>query len=124
MCWIRGRQPLYRMAPPCGVGVYFLGFGRRMTFILFVWVLGKVHLSSALDYPSNSMEQTSYSLEERCGIMNKKEILKKIVQELLDEDLLDVNNFTNVESCFQEVEKILEKNLEDYSLVLTSGILN
>lgn len=95
-----------------------------MTFILFVWVLGKVHLSSALDYPSNSMEQTSYSLEERCGIMNKKEILKKIVQELLDEDLLDVNNFTNVESCFQEVEKILEKNLEDYSLVLTSGILN
>ena len=56
--------------------------------------------------------------------MNKKEILKKIVQELLDEDLLDANNFTNVESCLQEAEKILEKNLEDYSLVLTNGILN
>lgn len=56
--------------------------------------------------------------------MSKKEILNKIVLELLGEDLLNVSDCKSEENLIQEVEKILEKNLEDYSLVLTNGILN
>lgn len=93
-------------------------------FYTVCWVLGKVHLSSALDYPSNSMEQTSYSSEERCGIMSKKEIINKIVIELLSEDLLNVNDSKSEEILIQEVTEIVEKKLQDYSLVLTSGIIN
>lgn len=56
--------------------------------------------------------------------MNKKEIINKIVIELLSEDLLNVNDSKSEEILIQEVTEIVEKKLQDYSLVLTSGIIN
>ena len=49
----------------------------------------------------------------------RNEIVMAIAQRLLDEELLDINNFSyDTDTMLQCVSKIILKHLEDYTLVI------
>ena len=55
--------------------------------------------------------------------MTKSEICKRISEELLEEELLNVADASSVESLVQDVTNIISKHLEDYILVYKTGVV-
>jgi len=53
--------------------------------------------------------------------MKKVELIKKISRELLENDMLDINNYSgNTDKLLKDVEKIITDNLADYVMVTGS----
>ena len=53
--------------------------------------------------------------------MNRNDIARVIAEELLDNDILDIHNFSNdVEGILRCTQEIILKHLQDYLIILGS----
>lgn len=59
---------------------------------------------------------------ERTGVsMNRNDIARTIAEELLDNDMLDIHNFSgDAEGILECAQEIILKHLQDYLIVLGS----
>ena len=55
--------------------------------------------------------------------MTKQEFITKMVQSLLSEELLNVADASNVEALTTDVTAIISRQLEDFTLMYSNGIL-
>lgn len=51
----------------------------------------------------------------RCN--NRKELIERIVDHLLDEGLLDDRDYTLVDELKSDVSKVIERELDDYVII-------
>ena len=56
--------------------------------------------------------------------MTKQELITEMVQSLLTEELLNVADASNVEALTADVTAILSRQLEDFTLIYSNGILS
>ena len=56
--------------------------------------------------------------------MTKQEFITKMVQSLLSEELLNVADASNVEALTTDVTAIISRQLEDFTLMYSNGILS
>lgn len=55
--------------------------------------------------------------------MTKQELITKMVQSMLSEELLNVADASNVEALKTDVTAIISRQLEDFTLMYSNGIL-
>ena len=55
--------------------------------------------------------------------MTKQEVCNQIFEDMLDAGILNEVDFPNITLLKKEVEQMLKKHLEDYTLVYKVGIL-
>lgn len=55
--------------------------------------------------------------------MTKQEFITKMLQSLLSEELLNVADASNVEALTTDVTAIISRQLEDFTLMYSNGIL-
>lgn len=55
--------------------------------------------------------------------MTKLELITKAVQELLDEELLNIADTSDMDALEADVTEINSRHLEDFTLVYSNGIL-
>lgn len=55
--------------------------------------------------------------------MTKQKIIHRMVEELLDKELLNEADAGDIPSLQHEVEELMERHLTDYMLVWKAGIL-
>lgn len=56
--------------------------------------------------------------------MTKQELVVKMVRELLAEELLNVSYASNVETLTKDVTAVIDRQLEDFTLISSNGILS
>lgn len=56
--------------------------------------------------------------------MTKKVLCRKIVEDLLNKELLNEADFSDSVSLQQEVEQLLCRHLEDFALIYKAGIID
>ena len=56
--------------------------------------------------------------------MTKEELIRRIAEDLLQEDMLNQADYPNVETLLDDVCRSISANLSDYTLIVSSFILD